>query len=75
MPVFLKTGFSETDSALEEMAREMVGEKMLGTRLFVVFYLNPQMPSFDAHCRDIIGFGLWRAVAQAPGDKAMSPTW
>jgi len=29
---------------------------MLGTLLFVVFYLNFKMPSLDEHYREIIGF-------------------
>jgi hypothetical protein len=33
MPAFLKTGFSETDSALEDMAREMANQLRQGLEM------------------------------------------
>jgi hypothetical protein len=41
----------------ENAKRVKERETMLGTLLFVVFYLSLKMPSLDEHCREIIGFG------------------
>jgi hypothetical protein len=53
----MAASFNPDHREQEKPKRVQVGEMMVGTLLFVVFYLSLKVPSFDEHYREIIGFG------------------